>query len=204
MRQWPLPNDYLVLGKDAAGTGEEMDRRAPVHWDYVDRFASQLIARGPLLSPDGEEHTGSMHIITTASAVDAQRFAHEEPYCQAGLYSSVTVTPFRNLLGRTMWERTPVPLPPYSTFMQASWPACACDAKRMERLRLAASSNDKWVFCGLLQSADSGFIGLAAAADLRPEAAESALRDLLDLGEFRADRLELTRWQRGGRQQMQP
>lgn len=196
------PTDYLVLGRDAAGVGEELDRRATIHWDYMDRFASQLIARGPLLSPDGEEHTGSIHIIRSASALEAQRFAREEPYCRAGLYSSVTVTPFRGLLSQTMLERAPASLPEYSTFMRAGWPACSCHAKQMERLQWEASRNEHWVFVGLLQSDDMGFAGLAAAADLKPEAAERALRELLDLSEFCVDQLELSRWQRGGRPKM--
>lgn len=187
------PSDYLVLGRDAAGAGEELDRRATLHWDYMDRFAPQLIARGPLLSPDGEEHTGSIHIIRSASAMEAQHFAHEEPYCRAGLYSSVTVTAFRNLLGQTMWERPPALPPDYSTFVQAIWPACSCDAKQIGRLQQEASRDKNWVFAGLLQSDGGGFVGIAAAADLRPEAAEHALRELLDPSEFYVGQLELSR-----------
>jgi uncharacterized protein YciI len=107
--------DYLVLGKDAAEVGDDLMRLASAHWDYIDRFAPQLVARGPLLSSDGQSHMGSVHIITFASSLDAQRFAKEEPYYQANLYSSVTVTRFRNLLRQTMWERAPSVPPEYIT-----------------------------------------------------------------------------------------
>ena len=75
--------DYLVLEKDAAEVEDNLMRLVSAHWDYIDRFASQLVARGPLLSSDGQRHMGSVHIITSASLLDAQRFAKEEPYYQA-------------------------------------------------------------------------------------------------------------------------
>jgi uncharacterized protein len=192
--------DYLVLEKDAAELEDNLMRLVSAHWDYIDRFASQLVARGPLLSPDGQRHMGSVHIITAASLLDAQRFAEEEPYYQANLYSSVTVTRFRNLLRQTMWERAPSVPPEYSTFMLANWPIRSCTAKQIERLQTAGSANRSWVFLGLLLSTDDQCTGIAAAADLKPEAAESRLRELLEFSELYSDSIELSRWQRGGRQ----
>jgi uncharacterized protein len=192
-------SDYLVLGKDAVGIGDELMKLASAHWDYIDRFAPKLVARGPLLSPNGQEHTGSIHIITCADSVNAQRFAEEEPYCQANLYSSVTVTRFMNLLGQTMWERAPAVLPAYSTFLQAHWPTRSCTTKQIERLQLACCTNKSWVFLGLLPTAESQYVGIAAAADLKPEAAEDMLRELLDLSELHTDSIAFSRWRRGGR-----
>jgi uncharacterized protein YciI len=192
--------DYLVLEKDAAEVEDNLMRLVSAHWDYIDRFASQLVARGPLLSSDGQSHMGSVHIITSASFLDAQRFAKEEPYYQANLYSSVTVTRFRNLLRQTMWERAPSVPPEYSTFILANWPIRSCTAKQIEQLQTAGLANRSWVFLGLLLSTDDKCIGIAAAADLKPEAAESSLRELLELSELYSDSIELSRWQRGGRQ----
>jgi hypothetical protein len=192
--------DYLVLAKDAVGIGDGLMRLASAHWDYIDHFSPTLVARGPVLSPDGLEHTGSIHIITSANSLTAQRFANEEPYYRAGFYSSVTVTPFRNLLGQTMWERTPSVPPEYSTFLVANWQNRSCTTKQIEQLQAAASTNKRWVFLGLLLSPDGSCIGIAAAADLRPETAESALRGLLERGELPAVSIKLSRWRRGGRQ----
>jgi uncharacterized protein YciI len=193
--------DYLVLAKDAAEVGDDLMRLVSAHWDYIDRFAPQLVARGPLLSSDGQRHMGSVHIITAASSLDAQRFAREEPFYRANLYSGVTVTRFRNLLRQTMWERAPAVPPEYSTFMLANWPLRSCTAKQIERLQTAGSANNSWVFLGLLLSTDGKCTGIAAAADLKPEVAESKLRELLELGELYSDSIELSRWQRGGRQE---
>ena len=191
--------DFLVLAKDAAEVGDGLMRLASAHWDYIDRFAPKLVARGPLLSSDGRRHTGSVHIIASADRRDAQRFAEEEPYYQANLYSGVTVTRFRNLLRQTMWERAPSAPHEYSTFMVANWPIRSCTAKQIERLQTAGSANKSWVFLGLLLSTNGNCTGIAAAADLKPEVAESRIRELLELSELYSDSIELSRWRRGGR-----
>jgi uncharacterized protein YciI len=200
-QQPALPGDFLVMGRDAPGVGDALDKLASAHWDYIDHFVSRLVARGPILSANGEEHTGSVHIITAASAPEAQRFADEEPYRRAHLYSDVTVTRFKNLLGQTMWERAPATPPKFSTFLLADLPVSSCSAQQFERLQTAAASNTSWVFLGLLLSPDGSCTGIAAAVDLKPEAAENALRELLERGELHAVSIELSRWQRGGRQQ---
>lgn len=191
--------DYLVLAMDAAGVGDDLMRLASAHWDYIDGFASQLVARGPLLSADGQRHTGSVHIITSAGSRDARRFAEEEPYYLANLYSWVAVTRFRNLLRQTMWERSPSVPPGYSTFMLANWPVRSCTAEQIERLETAGSADESWVVLGLLLSANGKCCGIAAAADLEPEVAERRLRELLELSELDADSMEPSRWRRGGR-----
>lgn len=190
---------YLVVGRDAPGVGSALEALASIHWDYMDRFASQLIARGPMLSPDGEEHTGSVHVVAAASAADAQRFADEEPYHQARLYADVTVTRFESLLTETMWQRAPADPPAFSTFVLATWPAQPCSPNQSEHLRTAAASDKAWVFLGLLLSNDGHCSGLAAAADLQMDAAEHAARTLLQPIGLHPVTIERHRWQRGGR-----
>jgi uncharacterized protein len=194
------PGDYLVLARDAAEVGDALMTLASAHWDYIDRFTSKLVARGPLLSTDGQEHTGSVHIITAASALDAQHFADEEPYHRANLYSSVTVTRFENLLGRTMWEQAPSTPAEYSSLLIANWPAQSCSAQQVGRLRAAATADKNWVFSGLILSTEGKCIGMVAAADLQPDAAENSLRKLLELIQLSPALIERSRWRRGGRQ----
>lgn len=74
------------------------------HWSYMDRFATQMIARGPTLTEDGETPTGSLHILELPDPAAARTFAFEEPGYQAGVYRDVLLRQWRNLLGRTMWE----------------------------------------------------------------------------------------------------
>ena len=70
----------------------------------MDRYAAQLIARGPTFADDGETPSGSVHIVDLPDAAAARAFAFDEPNHQAGVYRDVLLRRWRNLLGRTMWE----------------------------------------------------------------------------------------------------
>lgn len=195
-----LSCDYMVIGRDAPDVGRTLQKLATEHWDYIDRFASNLVARGPMLSVNGDEHTGSVHVLKVASRADALRFADEEPYRRANVYSRVTVTRFENVLGQSMWERPPVTPPQRSTLLLADWPPQSISWTQIERLRAAASSEKHWVFLGLLLSEEGNCVGIAGAADLGPDAAEHALRRILVPLGLRPGTIECHRWKRGGRQ----
>jgi uncharacterized protein YciI len=70
----------------------------------MDQYAATMIARGPTLSDDGTEWTGSMHIVGLPDAAAALVFAFEEPYYRAGVFAEVFMRRWRNELGRAMWQ----------------------------------------------------------------------------------------------------
>src|SRR5947207_11772298 len=70
----------------------------------MDRYATEMIARGPTLAADGDTPTGSMHIVDLPDAAAARAFAFDEPNYQAGVYRDVLLRRWRNMLGRTMWD----------------------------------------------------------------------------------------------------
>ncbi|MEU0249783.1 YciI family protein [Streptomyces sp. NPDC006235] len=74
------------------------------HWSYMDRYAKELIARGPTFADDGETPTGSVHIVDLPDPAAARAFAFDEPNYQAGAYRDVLLRRWRNVLGRTMWD----------------------------------------------------------------------------------------------------
>lgn len=74
------------------------------HWSYMDRYAKELIARGPTFADDGETPTGSVHIVDLPDPAAARAFAFDEPNYQAGAYREVLLRRWRNVLGRTMWD----------------------------------------------------------------------------------------------------
>lgn len=74
------------------------------HWSYMDRYAKEMIARGPTFSADGETPTGSLHILDLPDPAAARAFAFDEPGYQAGVYRDVLLRRWRNMLGRTMWD----------------------------------------------------------------------------------------------------
>src|SRR6266540_2300596 len=70
----------------------------------MDRYATQMIARGPTLARDGDTPTGSVHIVDLPDPAAARAFAFDEPNYQAGVYRDVLLRRWRNVLGRSMWE----------------------------------------------------------------------------------------------------
>jgi uncharacterized protein YciI len=74
------------------------------HWSYMDRYATEMIARGPTLADDRETPTGSVHILDLPGPAAARSFAFDEPGYQAGVYRDVLLRRWRNVLGRTMWD----------------------------------------------------------------------------------------------------
>jgi uncharacterized protein YciI len=74
------------------------------HWSYMDRYAKEMIARGPTLTDDREAPTGSLHIVDLPDPAAARAFAFDEPGYQAGVYRDVLLRRWRNTLGRTMWD----------------------------------------------------------------------------------------------------
>lgn len=193
--------DYFVYSRDAPGVDDKMTALTPAHWDYMDRFADRLVARGPTLSAGGEAHTGSLHIVAVRDAGAARRFADEEPYQRAGLFAETTIKRYVNLLGRSMRDRPPAPDMRPSTFLLARWSAIPVDDRLVCIARDAiAARPDHWVFLGLLVTDDgTGCTGVAAAADADSAASERALRDVLEALRQEQAPTEVHRWQRGGR-----
>ncbi|MFF9277988.1 YciI family protein [Streptomyces griseosporeus] len=96
--------EFFCYHRDRPGSAALRTELLEEHWSYMDRFAEELIARGPTFAEDGETPSGSVHIVDLPDAAAARAFAFEEPVYQAGGYRDVLLRRWRNLLGRTMWE----------------------------------------------------------------------------------------------------
>lgn len=172
-----------------------MEALTPEHWDYMDRFSDRLVARGPTLSEDGEEHTGSVHVVSLEDGAASRRFADAEPYQRAGLFASTSIDRFVNLLGCTMWDRPRAPHVERSALVLTRWPAVSTD----DRLAQAVNPDD-WAFLGLLVTDDgTASTGLVGAVDADATGAERAFRALLAALHQPHVPIELHRWERGGR-----
>ncbi|MFI6542938.1 YciI family protein [Streptomyces prunicolor] len=96
--------EFLCHHRDRPGSLALRDALVEDHWSYMDRYAKELIARGPTLSDDGDTPTGSVHILDLPDPAAARAFAFGEPNYQAGVYRDVLLRRWRNMLGRTMWD----------------------------------------------------------------------------------------------------
>ena len=178
---------FLVIGHDGPTFGiadRDVDEE---HQTYMDGWLPRLLARGPLLSEDGEEHRGSVHVVEAEDLRAARVFATEEPYAAEGWYDEVTVTTYLPLAPGTMWDRPRPPRGTRSSFVRATW---------APRPHSGAVLGDDWVFAGTLLAETGDDIGVAGALDL-PEADAAATVQ----GLFQGADLTVQRWRRGGRDQ---
>ncbi|MFE4694311.1 YciI family protein [Streptomyces sp. NPDC056749] len=96
--------EYFCYHRDRTGSLALREELLEAHWSYMDRYAKELIARGPTFADDGETPTGSVHIVGLPDPAAARAFAFDEPNYQAGAYRDVLLRRWRNVLGRTMWD----------------------------------------------------------------------------------------------------
>ncbi len=178
---------FLVIGHDSATFGiadRDVDEE---HQTYMDAWLPRLLARGPLLSDDGEEHRGSIHVVEAEDLTAARVFATEEPYAAEGWYDEVTVTTYLPLVGGTMWDRPRPPRGTRSTFVMAMWEPGRSSG---------APLGDDWVVGGTLLDEAGADIGIAGALDVPEAEATETARQLVASADVTAQR-----WRRGGRDQ---
>jgi uncharacterized protein YciI len=95
--------EFFCYHRDRPGSATLRADLLEEHWSYMDRYAAEMIARGPTLA-DGGVPSGSVHILGLPGPAAARAFAFDEPGYQAGVYRDVLLRRWRNLLGRTMWD----------------------------------------------------------------------------------------------------
>lgn len=96
--------EFFCYHRDRPGSLPLREKLGEEHWSYMDRYAEELIARGPTFADDGETPSGSVHIVDLPDPAAARAFAFDEPNYQAGAYRDVLLRRWRNMLGRTMWD----------------------------------------------------------------------------------------------------
>jgi uncharacterized protein YciI len=96
--------EFFCYHRDRPGSVTLRAELLEAHWSYMDRYAAELLARGPTIAEDGDAPTGSVHIADLPDPAAARAFAFDEPNYQAGVYRDVLLRRWRNALGRTMWD----------------------------------------------------------------------------------------------------
>jgi uncharacterized protein YciI len=96
--------EFFCYHRDRPGSMALRQELLEEHWSYMDRYATELIARGPTFAGDDEMPTGSVHIVDLPDPAAARAFAFDEPNYQVGVYRDVLLRRWRNMLGRTMWD----------------------------------------------------------------------------------------------------
>ena len=96
---------YAVIGTD---TPDSLQRRLAARPDHVARLnelknAGRLLLAGPFPAIDSDDpgpagFSGSLIVAEFESLAAAQEWANADPYIKAGVYSHVSVKPFKKTL----------------------------------------------------------------------------------------------------------
>lgn len=187
---------FYVYAPDRPGVSAQMEALAEAHWSYLDRFAGQIVLRGPTLSDDGTEHTGSVHVIDLPDRASADRFATGEPFWRAGFYQHVTATRAVVLIHRKLVDDRFAPGAP-SVLVTGQWPARPRDPGPAE----PEASLDRRVrfLAALVDDDDSRTTGIVSVVRAHPGEAVGIVRPAADQLSGEPAALTAQRWQRGGR-----
>ena len=93
---------YTIIGQDIPDSLEKRMASRPAHVARLQALQAQgrLLLAGPFPAVDAEDpgvagYTGSLIVAEFAQLPEAQAWADADPYLAGGVYSSVSVHPFR-------------------------------------------------------------------------------------------------------------
>ncbi len=185
-RDWGM--EFFCYHRDRPGSMALRETLLDEHLTYMDRYAAEMIVRGPTLASDGDTATGSVHILDLPDPAAARAFAFDEPNYQAGVYRDVLLRRWHNRLGRTMWE--------FSGGHEGGdrFLVLGLGAGQAADLALPSDPDEVIAYGPLLADDETTWLGTAA---LVRASDASAARTVLTADQY-AD-IEVHRWQFGGR-----
>jgi len=80
---------------DKPNTAAVRDTYLQPHRSYLPSQRSILVLGGATLTADGKEARGSMFIVNVSGRAEAKTFSDSDPFTQAGLFASMTITRMR-------------------------------------------------------------------------------------------------------------
>ncbi len=96
---------YAIIGEDNPNSLEKRLEARPAHIERLKSLKDQgrLVAAGPFPAIDNNDpgelgFTGSLIIAEFSSLQQAQDWANNDPYCDAGVYNKVQVKPYKKVL----------------------------------------------------------------------------------------------------------
>ena len=96
---------YAIIAQDNANSLEQRLAARPAHLERLQTLQAEgrLVLAGPHPAIDSEDpgpagFSGSLIVAEFSSLEDAQAWANADPYVAAGVYSQVTIKPFKKVL----------------------------------------------------------------------------------------------------------
>jgi uncharacterized protein YciI len=88
---------FAIICVDKPDSGGLRSQNRPAHLDHLKRVETRIALAGPTLTEDRSRPTGSLLILDFESREEAEAFAAADPYNKAGVFESVTITPFKQV-----------------------------------------------------------------------------------------------------------
>lgn len=90
---------YVIFAQDKPNTLEKRLEVRPQHLARLEQLKKEgrLLTAGPNPSEDGKSVTGSTVIAQFDSLAEAQAWAQQDPYVDAGVYGEVIIKPFNKV-----------------------------------------------------------------------------------------------------------
>lgn len=92
---------FAILNHDKPGGLDLRMKTRETHLAYLRKAGKKLMTAGPILAEDGETPIGSLLIVEAESLEAARKFAADDPYARAGLFTSSAVWPWRLVFPET-------------------------------------------------------------------------------------------------------
>jgi len=86
---------YAIQCTDAKGVESIRNQYLAPHKDYLIGQAHILVVGGALLAEGTDELVGSLYIVNVANREAAEAFSGGDPFTQAGVFATVTITAMR-------------------------------------------------------------------------------------------------------------
>jgi uncharacterized protein len=87
---------FAIIAHDRPDAGTLRAETRPRHLDYVGAIVDRIVAAGPIADESGKP-IGSIVIADFEDLDAARAFAAGDPYAEAGLFGSVSVTAWRKV-----------------------------------------------------------------------------------------------------------
>lgn len=92
---------FMLMATDAGNSHEARIKVRPKHLARLQELQAQnrLVLAGPNPLPDDDSHfSGSLVVADFNSLDEAQAWAEQDPYVDAGVYEEILIRPFKKVL----------------------------------------------------------------------------------------------------------
>lgn len=89
---------FVIFCTDKPDHGHLRGENRPAHIDFLKAKGAEIAFAGPTVTEDGSAMTGSMIVAEFAGQADAESWAAQDPYAGAGLFESVVIRPWKQVI----------------------------------------------------------------------------------------------------------